>query len=704
MQTLEVAIGLVAYFLLMSMVASAIVDLIEAKVRKKGRNLLKAVRTACGGGESFTAALYAHPRVEILYEGETADTGLASEDRNTFKEFFLKWSSTKGLPAFIPNDTFARAFLETLTGCKVEELGDLKALFAEERRLWPNPHESKRPAADAVAAKSGPVRQLLKWARAKLGLGGEAAASAATAEPELVLFTEELNDAYRIMRPIVVEADGDVNRTLALLADHFEKVNERSKGWYKHWVTECLLVIGLIIAVGTNGDTVRIVGRLNADPALRESMLMLADSLEKQGVAPSQAGAVLAPEGKPADKDKPATPVVAQPVVNREQILKDLRTSEAISGGWSNDPVFDARESFWSWAFAWALKVLGLAATGAAISLGAPFWFHLLQELLKLRAAFAGRGGAEDKEEKGLTVDQAKQAVEKVEQAKSSPVKLAGCAEVKQAAEFARYSDWAYLIETEFRVKLPQKDGWSVKLISVTEAGGDTQVYALRKDGRLVVAFRGTEPKVPADAVTDFRIPLVVPGWLAKDSPVRVHSGFAQALEPVWTALEAEWSAAEGREAAQRVEFCGHSLGGALAVLAATRFLTKATENRARFGGVFTIGQPRVGNAAFAEWAGKLIGGRYARAVNNRDVVPRVPPSATPGTLGDYRHFGTVHYFDASGVLSIDPGWFYRFLDYTLPNEALEKAKGGNWVRELMEAGTDHNSADYAALYERNVC
>jgi len=704
MQTLEVAIGLVAYFLLMSMVASAIVDLIEAKVRKKGRNLLKAVRTACGGGESFTAALYAHPRVEILYEGETADTGLASEDRNTFKEFFLKWSSTKGLPAFIPNDTFARAFLETLTGCKVEELGDLKALFAEERRLWTNPHESKRPVAGAAVAKPGFGEQFLSWVWAKLGLRSESAASTAATEAELVLFTEELNDAYRIMRPIVVEADGDVNRTLSLLAEHFEKVNERSKGWYKHWVTECLLVIGLVIAVGTNGDTVRIVSRLNADPVLRESMLKLADSLEKQGVEPSQAGAVLAPEAKAADKDKPGTAVVSQPAVNREQVLKDLRTSEAISGGWANDPVFDAKGGFWRWLLAWTLKVVGLAATGAAISLGAPFWFHLLQELLKLRAAIAGKRGDADKDETDLTVEQAKQAIEKVEQEKSSPVKAASCAEVRQAAEFAKYSGWAYLTEAEFRTQLPQKDGWGVRLISAAAERIDTQVYVLRKDGRLVVAFRGTEPKVPADVVTDFRIPLVVPSWLAKDSPARVHSGFAQALEPVWAALEAEWSAAEGREAAQRVEFCGHSLGGALAVLAAARFAAQGPGNRARFGGVFTIGQPRVGNAAFAESAGRLFGGRYARAVNNRDAVPRVPPSAAPGTLGEYRHFGTVHYFDASGALSIDPGWFYRFLDYTLPNEALEKAKGGNWVRELMEAGTDHNSADYAALYERNVC
>jgi len=454
MQTLEVAIGLVAYFLLMSMIASAIVDIVEVKVRKKGRNLLKAVRMACGGGESFTAALYAHPRVEVLYEGDTADTGTGTEDSSTVKELFFKLHSTKGLPSFIPNDTFARAFLETLTDCKVEELGDLKALFAGERRPWRIQHERTRAAiaAENLASK---LQEEAKDAVALL---------AGVALPQRIV-SEELDDAYCLMRPIVIEAAGDVDRTLELLADHFEKVNERCKGWYKRWVTQCLLVVGLIMAAGTNGDSVRIVGRLNADPALRESMLKLAESLEKQGVAGSQAGVAAVSEAKLQDKAKagapeaPVTTTTPKPQMSREQILKDLRTSEAISGGWSTDPVLANPLCSFQGAFGWLLKLLGLAATGAAISLGAPFWFHLLQSLLKLRSLFAGKAGDDEKEDAATpTVEEAKQQLEKVAHEASSPLKTSACAEVKRAAEFARYSDWAYLTEAEFKTKLGGRD------------------------------------------------------------------------------------------------------------------------------------------------------------------------------------------------------------------------------------------------------
>lgn len=695
MQTLEVAIGLVAYFLLMSMIASAVVDLVESKVRKKGRNLLKAVRVACGGGESFTAALYAHPRVDVLYEGDHADTGTRTEDRSTVKELFCKWHSAKGLPAFIPNDTFARAFLETLADCKVEELGDLKALFAGERRPWRIQSEVTR-------------LQLRKENEEREKTGDVPLRLAGVLVPQRIV-SEELDDAYCLMRPIVIEADGDVDRTLELLADHFEKVNERCKGWYKRWVSQCLLVVGLIMAAGTNGDSVRIVGRLNADPALRESMLKLAESLEKQGVAGSQAGVAAVSEVKLQDKARPGaeeTPAAvagAQPASSREQILKDLRTSEAISGGWSADPVLDL--SLWSFkgALGWLLKLLGLAATGAAISLGAPFWFHLLQSLLKLRSLFAGKGGAEEEGEKAPGVEEAKQQIEKIAQGKSSPMKASGCAEVKRAAEFARYSDWAYLTEAEFKARLGGGAAWTVRLLSKTEPKVDTQVFVLRSGPRLVLAFRGTEPKVPADIVTDVALGLEDCAWFG-ESGAQVHKGFVKALEAVWEELTKEWTPGEGREPVQLVEFCGHSLGGALALLAAVRFSAESVENRKRFGGVYTIGQPRVGNAAFAHMAAPLLGGRYARAVNNRDAVPRVPAHTTPGTLGDYVHFGSVHYFDAAGSLTIDPGWFYRFLDYTLPNEELKGARGASWISELKEAATDHNSADYASLYGAAIC
>ena len=72
----------------------------------------------------------------------------------------------------------------------------------------------------------------------------------------------------------------------------------------------------------------------------------------------------------------------------------------------------------------------------------------------------------------------------------------------------------------------------------------------------------------------------------------------------------------------------GHSLGGALATLAA-KLIGKATPNIA----AFTFGQPRVGDPLFAE----SYGPKHYRFVTEKDVVPKVP---LRGIFTRYRHVG----------------------------------------------------------------
>jgi hypothetical protein len=104
----------------------------------------------------------------------------------------------------------------------------------------------------------------------------------------------------------------------------------------------------------------------------------------------------------------------------------------------------------------------------------------------------------------------------------------------------------------------------------------------------------------------------------------------------------------------------GHSRGGAFAVLAAAAF-AKAREAEAAGGagnpalpelaGVYTYGQPRVGNGAFVE---SLASGPRPvplyRFVNRDDPVPQVPPESATGRFG-YKHGGTAIYLRPDGKL-----------------------------------------------------
>ena len=60
--------------------------------------------------------------------------------------------------------------------------------------------------------------------------------------------------------------------------------------------------------------------------------------------------------------------------------------------------------------------------------------------------------------------------------------------------------------------------------------------------------------------------------------------------------------------------------------------------------GVYTFGQPRVGNKDFAAAVNEKLGSGIFRFVNDRDIVPRVPLF----TMG-FCHYGNQTFFDRDG-------------------------------------------------------
>ncbi len=161
-------------------------------------------------------------------------------------------------------------------------------------------------------------------------------------------------------------------------------------------------------------------------------------------------------------------------------------------------------------------------------------------------------------------------------------------------------------------------------VLTALERGGVREVSILEHEGTRcviagdLVAFRGTADERDLwrdlDAV---RVP---------EGAGEVHRGFQKALDLVWSDLGA-------RLAGRTVTFTGHSLGGALATIAAAR------HERTR--AVYTFGSPRVGDSAF----GEHLRAPVYRVVNNTDLVPHLPPP-----IG-YAHVGELYHLDTDGVL-----------------------------------------------------
>jgi hypothetical protein len=129
-----------------------------------------------------------------------------------------------------------------------------------------------------------------------------------------------------------------------------------------------------------------------------------------------------------------------------------------------------------------------------------------------------------------------------------------------------------------------------------------------------ILVFRGTDSK--RDYVTDMEC-----GILPRaQNKAGVHKGFRKALESVWDEIEKELS-----RLICPIFYTGHSLGAALAILAAARYAPRA---------VYTFGSPRVGNEAFAT---SLQTVPIHRVVDNKDAAALLPPEV----MG-FRHVGLL--------------------------------------------------------------
>ncbi len=137
-----------------------------------------------------------------------------------------------------------------------------------------------------------------------------------------------------------------------------------------------------------------------------------------------------------------------------------------------------------------------------------------------------------------------------------------------------------------------------------------------------------------------------------------IHEGFAVALSGIWKDVLAAIAAA--RTNGQPLWMTGHSLGGALAYLATAvlNFTQREPVN-----GLYTFGQPRLGDVNFCSQCETAFGDTHFRFVNNEDIVTRVPPRIMPHIPVEYYgHTGQLVYFDSDGAPHDDEAFWNNFL------------------------------------------
>lgn len=197
----------------------------------------------------------------------------------------------------------------------------------------------------------------------------------------------------------------------------------------------------------------------------------------------------------------------------------------------------------------------------------------------------------------------------------------------QNALFLATACDLAYFPEDQGKAEFAAQLGLTAKLISVD----NTQCYVCDNDRVIVLAFRGSESPNSIDGFKDWLLTnaknfLVLPAgrigtdFVAAGVGARFHRGFMEALDEIWEPMFQALDAVVAKKD-RPVFVTGHSLGGALALLAAWRLQRQMISIH----NVYTFGAPMVGNEAAANAYEKEFPNRIYRYVDFGDMVPQLP-------------------------------------------------------------------------------
>ena len=306
---MEIAIGIIFIFILVSTICTAIREGIEAKLKTRAAYLEQGIRQLLNdtSGTGLAKALYEHPLIYGLFNG-----GYTAGTQNKSPDLLAKGCN---LPSYIPSKTFAAALM------------DLAA------------NGVTNPEADATTG--APV----------ITLEGIRANVAAMENPEV----------KRVLLYAIDTAQGDLNKAQANIEDWYNSGMDRVSGWYKRSTQWVILWIALGVTIALNVNTIKIVKYLAKSDTERKMLVASAEAIAKDTSKHN-----IGYKAAQATLDTLKLPI-----------------------GWESNCLSSAEmdpkspSSFWNTFMG---PLLGWLITAFAATMGAPFWFDMLNKVMVIRS------------------------------------------------------------------------------------------------------------------------------------------------------------------------------------------------------------------------------------------------------------------------------------------------------------------------------
>lgn len=170
----------------------------------------------------------------------------------------------------------------------------------------------------------------------------------------------------------VQRAAGDIDALQTHLQTWFDDAMDRASGEYKRFSQYFLLAFGFVVAAVLNIDSVQIATTLWNDPAAARTAIVQAATATAGKPAPD------------ASSGNDTTAVLQQlqalPIpIGWSEVTKNTGATTNPLAIFGHAVFGDGAHGLW--------RVLGWILTAFGVSLGAPFWFNALQEMMGLRAS-----------------------------------------------------------------------------------------------------------------------------------------------------------------------------------------------------------------------------------------------------------------------------------------------------------------------------
>jgi hypothetical protein len=440
---LDVAIGLIFIYLLYSLLATTIKELIATIFSYRGRMLERGIEQMLDGknysyywwDKVINFILWLRVWVIENFVRRNKEYKGSKNDQNGIinrKDFFSKTS----IPKTPSNDERVRS-----------KLNKKSKLFASNITTHPL---YKRSAENSLFFKKPAYLNADVFSDILIDILGSEKTTR-TNEPALmkdIASYVQTNfadrpDLQKILGIYIEQANGDLQRFKLLIENWYDDTMKRVSGWYKRQANRILMIIGLLLAIYANIDTIKIGNILANNKEAREQLAILAaktkdnysnevSRIKKESVNLKDS-VIKGTDGQP---DTVVRVTVQYEQISDEQLKEnydkvneDISEANDVLGlGWylqdsckkcdtQFKPTLDSLEKvliyvkknetstkaidseiktqknkidqcYAQFRLPWnAYSVVGWLITALAISLGAPFWFDLLNKFVNLRVS-----------------------------------------------------------------------------------------------------------------------------------------------------------------------------------------------------------------------------------------------------------------------------------------------------------------------------